>query len=168
MKGRTTRQFCFFSIITYVPCFNPIEKIEEILHFEPPSVDIISIDIHWKERGKSKGNLAKIDYYQLFATQAHGVWISFPPPPFSLLPPFFQNFHINYSFFKIVIIIRFSSFDKISRRHTSWIIRVFCVHRFSTETLYTVFYFRKIVDRVFCNDLFKKRIINNIFKKKLE
>jgi hypothetical protein len=32
--------------------------------------------------------------------------------------PFFQNFH-NHSFFKIVIIIRFSSFDNISRRHTS-------------------------------------------------
>jgi hypothetical protein len=49
-----------------------------------------------------------------------------------LLPPFstillFQNFHINHSFFKIFIIIRFSSFDNISRRHTSWIIRVFCV-----------------------------------------
>ena len=40
-------------------------------------------------------------------SQAHGAWISFPPPPFSLLPPFFQNFHINHSFFKIVIIIRF-------------------------------------------------------------
>ena len=37
-------------------------------------------------------------------------------------------------FFKIFIIIRFSSFDNISRRHTSWIIRVFCVHSFSTET----------------------------------
>ena len=24
----------------------------------------------------------------------HGAWISFPPPPFSLLPPPFQNFHI--------------------------------------------------------------------------
>ena len=22
--------------------------------------------------------------------QAHGAWISFPPPPFSLLPPFFR------------------------------------------------------------------------------
>ena len=41
-------------------------------------------------------------------SQAHGAWISFPPPPFSLLPPFcskfsyksflFQNFH-NHSFF---------------------------------------------------------------------
>jgi hypothetical protein len=44
----------------------------------------------------------------------------------------FQNFHINHSFFKI---IRFSSFDNISRRHTSWIIRVFCVHSFSTDTV---------------------------------
>ena len=52
---------------------------------------------------------------------------------FSLLPPFFQNFHINHSFFKIFVIIRFSPFDNISRRHTSWIIRVFCVHSFSTE-----------------------------------
>ena len=59
-------------------------------------------------------------------SQAHGAWISFPPSPFYLLPPFFQNFHINHSFFKIFIIIRFSSFDNISRRHTSWIIRVFC------------------------------------------
>ena len=33
--------------------------------------------------------------------------------------PLFQNFHINHSFFKIFIIIRFSSFDNISRRHTS-------------------------------------------------
>jgi hypothetical protein len=46
-------------------------------------------------------------------------------------PPFFQNFHINHSFFKMFIIIRFSSFDNISWRHTSWIIRVFCVHSFS-------------------------------------
>ena len=60
-------------------------------------------------------------------SQAHGAWISFPPPPF------FQNFH-NHSFFKIFIMIRFSSFDNISRRHTSWIIRVFCVHSFSTNT----------------------------------
>ena len=44
----------------------------------------------------------------LLKAQAHGAWISFPPPPFSLLPPpFFQNFHINHSFFKIFIIIRF-------------------------------------------------------------
>ena len=54
----------------------------------------------------------------------HRAWISFPPPPFSLLPPPF------------FIIIRFSSFDNISRRHTSWIIRVFCVHSFSTDTVY--------------------------------
>ena len=55
-------------------------------------------------------------------------------PPFLYYPPpfFFQNFH-NYSFFKIFIIIRFSSFDNISRRHTSWIIRVFCVHSFSSN-----------------------------------
>ena len=46
--------------------------------------------------------------------------------PFSLLPPLFQNFHINHSFYNIFIIIRFSSFDNISRRHTSWIIHVFC------------------------------------------
>ena len=52
-----------------------------------------------------------------------------------LLPPFFQHFHINHSFLKIVIIIRFSSFDNISRRHTSWIIRVFCVHSFSADTV---------------------------------
>jgi hypothetical protein len=49
-------------------------------------------------------------------------------PSFLYYPlPFFLNFHINHSFFKIYIIIRFSSFDNISRRHTSWIIRVFCV-----------------------------------------
>jgi hypothetical protein len=45
----------------------------------------------------------------LFFTQAHGAWISFPPPPFSLLPPFskfsyksflFKNVH-NRSFFFI-------------------------------------------------------------------
>jgi hypothetical protein len=69
----------------------------------------------------------------LLLPQPHGAWISFPPP-FSLLPPFFQNFH-NYSFFKIFIIIRFSSFDNISRRHRSRIIRVFCVHSFSTDTV---------------------------------
>jgi hypothetical protein len=28
--------------------------------------------------------------------QAHGAWISFPPPPFSLLPPFFK---ISYKSF---------------------------------------------------------------------
>ena len=33
--------------------------------------------------------------------QEHGAWISFPPPPF------FKNFHINHSFFKMFIIIRF-------------------------------------------------------------
>ena len=44
-----------------------------------------------------------------FQPQAQGAWISFPPPPFSLLPPplfskfsyksfLFQNFH-NHSFF---------------------------------------------------------------------
>ena len=36
--------------------------------------------------------------------QAHGAWISFPLPPVPLLPPFFLNFHINHSFFKIFII----------------------------------------------------------------
>ena len=56
-------------------------------------------------------------------------------PPFLYYPPFFQNVHINHSFFKIFIIIRFSSSDNISRRHTSWIIRVFCVHSFSTDTV---------------------------------
>ena len=45
--------------------------------------------------------------------QAHGAWISFPPPLFFLLSPlFFQNVH-NHSFFKIFMIIRFSSFDNI-------------------------------------------------------
>jgi hypothetical protein len=86
----------FFSVITYVPCFNPIEKIEEILHIETPSVDRISR--HTLKRGGSTRNLVKIDYYQLFVT-------------------------------------------------------------------WNIFYFRKIVDRVFCNDLFKKWIINKIFKK---
>ena len=43
-----------------------------------------------------------------FLAQAHGAWISFPPPPFLYYPPFFskfsyksflfQNFH-NHSFF---------------------------------------------------------------------
>ena len=55
-------------------------------------------------------------------------------PVFSTTPLFFK-FHINHSFLKIFIIIRFSSFDNISRRHTSWIIRVFCVHSFSTDTV---------------------------------
>ena len=70
----------------------------------------------------------------LCVAQAHGAWISFPPPPF-LYYPFFQNFNINHSFFKIFIIIPFSSFDNISRRHASSIIRVFCVHSFSTDTV---------------------------------
>ena len=87
----------FIFIITYVPCFNPIEKIEEILHFEPPSVDRISIDIHWKEEGGG-GVKRKSCQDRLFVT-------------------------------------------------------------------WNIFYFRKIVDRVFCNDLFKKWIINKIFKK---
>ena len=59
--------------------------------------------------------------------------------PFSLLPPCFKIF-IIIPFFKIFIIIRFSSFDNISRRHTSWIIRVFCVHSFSTDTVWTLLY----------------------------
>jgi hypothetical protein len=46
-------------------------------------------------------------------------------PLFSTTTPFF-----------IIIIIHFSSFDNISRRHTSWIIRVFCVHSFSTDIVY--------------------------------
>jgi hypothetical protein len=29
--------------------------------------------------------------------QVLGAWISFPPPPFSLLSPLFSNFHINHS-----------------------------------------------------------------------
>ena len=40
--------------------------------------------------------------------QLSTTWISFPPPPlFSTTPLFFQHFHINHSFFKIFIIIRF-------------------------------------------------------------
>ena len=42
-------------------------------------------------------------------------------------------------FFKIFIIIRFSSVDNISRRHTSWIIRVFCVSRKTVDTEYTYY-----------------------------
>ena len=47
------------------------------------------------------------------------------PPSFLYYPPFF----------KIFIIIRFFSFDNISRRHTdtSWIIRVFCVQKLWTQ-----------------------------------
>ena len=41
--------------------------------------------------------------------QVHEAWISFPPPPFLYYPPFFKMF----------IIIRFSSFDNISRRHNT-------------------------------------------------
>ena len=59
--------------------------------------------------------------------------------PFSLLPPFFSKFSYKSFLFKIFIITRFSSFDNISRRHTSWIIRVFCVHSFSTDTEYTYY-----------------------------
>jgi hypothetical protein len=59
-------------------------------------------------------------------------FLYYPPPP----PSFFQNFHINHSFFKIFIIFRFSSFDNISRRHTSWIIRVFIIH--DVRRIYTV------------------------------
>jgi hypothetical protein len=46
-------------------------------------------------------------------------------------------------FFKIFIIIRFSSFENISRRHTSWIICVFCVHSFS-DWYNSIFIFRAI------------------------
>ena len=48
--------------------------------------------------------------HNLFTVLFTGAWgMDFvsPPPPFSLLPPLFQNFHINHSFFKIFIIIRF-------------------------------------------------------------
>ena len=43
-----------------------------------------------------------------------------------LLPPFL---YYPLSFFKIFIIIPFSKFDNISRRHTSWIIRVYCIEK---------------------------------------
>ena len=76
-------------------------------------------------------------------TGAWGMDFVSSSPLFSTTLPFFQNFHINHSFFKIFIIIRFTSFDNISRRHTSWIIRVFCVHSFSTD-LYGIS--RKTVD----------------------
>ena len=47
-----------------------------------------------------------IIYLQIGGTGAWGMdFVS--SSPFSLLPPFFQNFHINHSFFKIFIIIRF-------------------------------------------------------------
>ena len=76
--------------------------------------------------------------YQLWKVQVKntGTWgMDFvsSSPLFSTPPPFFQKFYINHSFFKIFIIIRFSSFDNISRRHTSWIMRVFCVHSFSVK-----------------------------------
>jgi hypothetical protein len=67
-------------------------------------------------------------------TGAWGMDFVSSSPFFSTTPPFskfsyksflFQNFH-NHSFF--------SSFGNISRRHTSWIIHVFCVHSFSTDT----------------------------------
>ena len=48
-------------------------------------------------------------------------------------PPYFQNFH-NPSFFKIFIIIRFSSLTI-----PSWIIRVFCVHSFSIHVLFMMY-----------------------------
>jgi len=48
-----------------------------------------------------------------------GAWISFPPPPFLYYPPPFSKFSYKSFLFKIFIIIRFSSFDNISRRHTS-------------------------------------------------
>jgi hypothetical protein len=63
-------------------------------------------------------------------------------PPFLYYPSFFKIFRNKHSFFKIFIIIRFSSFDNISRRHTSRIIRAFCVHSFSTDTYIS----RKTVD----------------------
>ena len=73
---------------------------------------------------------------QLSTTGAWGMdFVSSSPLVSTTPPPFFQNFHIHHSFFKIFIIIRFSSFDNISRRHISWIIRVFCVHSFSTDTV---------------------------------
>ena len=50
----------------------------------------------------------KHTFFISYRPQAHGAWISFPPPPFSLLPPLFSkfsyksflfhNFH-NHSFF---------------------------------------------------------------------
>ena len=64
----------------------------------------------------------------IMTTGAWGMDFVSSSPLFSTTPPFFL-FHIH-SFFKIFIIIRFSSFDNISRRHTSRIIRVFCVQDF--------------------------------------
>ena len=103
--------------------------------------------------------------YMLTMSQAQGAWISFPPPPFSLLPP--------PLFFKIFIIIRFSSFDNISRRHTSWIIRVFyCISRKTVDTEYTYYSWcmtsTDIVKWRKTNDYenFEKRIIYMKFWKK--
>jgi hypothetical protein len=45
-------------------------------------------------------------FFDWYSIQVLGAWISFPPPPFSLLSPLLSNFHINHSFFKIFIIIR--------------------------------------------------------------
>jgi len=78
----------------------------------------------------------------LGTTGAWGMDFRFLLPLFSTTPLFFQNFH-SHSFFKIFMIIRFSSFVNISRRHTSWIIRVFCVHSFSTDTVYDYENFEK-------------------------
>ena len=67
--------------------------------------------------------ICKVLRYQKHRRMGHG--FRFLLPPFLYYSTLFQNFHINHSFFKIFIIIRFSSFDNISRRHTSWIIRAF-------------------------------------------
>ena len=67
----------------------------------------------------------KLCIISLYIHRRMGHEFCFLLPLFLYYPPFFKIFHINHSFFKIFIV--FSSFDNISRRHTSCIIRVFCV-----------------------------------------
>ena len=87
--------------------------------------------------GMNDASDMKYVYDVIWITGAWGMDFVSSFPLFSTTPPLFQNFH-NHPFFKNFIIIPFSSFDNISRRHTSWIIRVFCVHStVSVEKLWT-------------------------------
>ena len=56
------------------------------------------------------------------SNSVHRMGHEFRSPHFSLLPPFFQNFH-NHSFFNIFIIILFFSFDN----KTSYIMNNTCI-----------------------------------------
>ena len=92
-------------------------------------------------------SLVKTSIRYLHRRMGHG--FRFLLPPFSLLPPpFFQNFHINHSFFKIFIIIHFFfiwQYQKMSYIMNNTCILcpqffvLYCISRKTVDTEYTYY-----------------------------